>query len=93
MKKLLLVSSLLFCSSLSFSQEIKHDQKSAVVGEAVYIVNGKFRDAKELLKIPQDSILSVNVVKRDTVVNSKKYATQIFVILKKKEEETLNKKN
>jgi hypothetical protein len=93
MKKMFLISSILFSSSFVFAQEIKYDQKSAVVGEAAYIVNGRFRDAKELLKIPQDSILSVNVVKRDTVINSKKYASQIFVILKKKDEEISIKKN
>ena len=65
------------------AQELKKSQESAVPGNIVYIVDGKFMGDKELLKITADQIESVNVIKRDTVIDNRRFDTQFFVRLKR----------
>lgn len=73
----------LVITSLASAQEIKVTATSAVPKNTVYFVEGKITDSLSLSKINPSSIASVNVVKRDTTVDFKKYDAQIFVLLKK----------
>lgn len=81
MKKLLLVLAL-FVGTLSYCQEIKTKTKSALGESIAYFIKNKLVPKEELVVIKPDEIESVNVVKRDTIVDKKKYTSQIFVVLK-----------
>jgi len=63
--------------------QISNNQKSSIPSNTAYLVNGVFFRNEELKAISKDDILSVKVVKRDTVINSKKFDAQILVLLKK----------
>jgi hypothetical protein len=65
------------------AQELKKSQESAVSGKIAYIVDGKFMEDKELLKITADQIESVNVIKRDTLIDNRRFDAQFFVRLKR----------
>lgn len=80
-KKLLLVISLFF-GIMSYSQEIKTNTKSALGDNIAYFIKKKLVPKEELVTIKPDEIVSVNVVKRDTLLDKKKYSSQIFVVLK-----------
>ncbi len=80
-KKLLLVISLFF-GIMSYSQEIKTNTKSTLGDNIAYFIKNKLVPKEELVTIKPDEIVSVNVVKRDTLLDKKKYSSQIFVVLK-----------
>ncbi|MEN8966109.1 MAG: hypothetical protein ABF250_09000 [Polaribacter sp.] len=63
--------------------QISNKQKSSISSNTAYLVNGVFFRNEELKAISKDDILSIKVVKRDTVINSKKFDAQILVLLKK----------
>jgi hypothetical protein len=84
MRNFILIVSFLI-TSLSYAQEVSSVQKSSIPDSTAYFVNGKLALASDLKLIPQDAIQSVNVIKRDTVVNQSRYKAQIFVILKSKD--------
>jgi hypothetical protein len=86
MSKLILI---VFCflSAASFAQEISSSAKSSVPDSTAYFINGKFTTTQAVKFIPQDSIKSIHVIKRDTLVNKQKYGAQIFVILKSRKED------
>lgn len=81
MKKLLVVI-VLILGTKSYSQEIKKKTKSALGDNIAYFIKNKLVPKEELVAIKPDEIQSVNVVKRDTIVDKKKYTSQIFVVLK-----------
>ena len=81
MKKLLVVI-VLILGTKSYSQEIKIKTKSALGDNIAYFIKNKLVPKEELVAIKPDEIQSVNVVKRDTIVDKKKYTSQIFVVLK-----------
>lgn len=81
MKKLLVVI-VLILGTKSYSQEIKNKTKSALGDNIAYFIKNKLVPKEELVAIKPDEIASVNVVKRDTIVDKKKYTSQIFVVLK-----------
>lgn len=58
---------------------------SAVSDSTLYIVDGKILAGEALRQIPYAKIATVEVVKRDTVVNGKIYRDRIYVRLKKEE--------
>lgn len=62
-------------------------QKSNVSGRVVYFVNDKVINNKRLEVIPRDSIQSINIIKRDTIVHDEVFNTQIFVTLIPKKED------
>lgn len=80
-KKLLIVI-VLILGTKSYSQEIKTKTKSALGDDIAYFIKNKLVPKEELVVIKPDEIESVNVVKRDTIVDKKKYTSQIFVVLK-----------
>lgn len=81
MKKILLVITF-FVGTLSYSQEIKSNTKSVLGDTPAYFIKNKLVPKEELVVIKPDEIESVNVVKRDTIIDKKKYTGQIFVVLK-----------
>lgn len=81
MKKILLVITL-FGATVSYSQEIKSKVKSALGDNIAYFIKNKLVPKEELVAIKPDDIVSVNVVKRDTLLDKNKYTSQIFVVLK-----------
>jgi hypothetical protein len=81
MKKLLLLI-VFITSSISYSQELKSKTKSELGNNIAYFIKNKLVPKEELVAIKPDEIESVNVVKRDTIVDKKKYTSQIFVVLK-----------
>ncbi|MFM1753136.1 MAG: hypothetical protein RLZZ236_75 [Bacteroidota bacterium] len=82
MIKKLFVVIILILGTRSYSQETKSKTKSALGDNIAYFIKNKLVPKEELVAIKPDEIESVNVVKRDTIVDKKKYTSQIFVVLK-----------
>lgn len=72
----------LFFVSFSYSQEISTKSKSELGESIAYFVKNKLVPKEELLTIKPDEIVSLNVVKRDTIIDKRRYSGQIFVVLK-----------
>lgn len=79
--KVFSLSLLITICSFASGQEFSVKQKSSVPDSAAYFIDGKLATTERLKLIPQDSIKSIKVIKRDTLVNEKKYYAQIFVTL------------
>jgi hypothetical protein len=79
--KRLFIISFLF-STISYSQEIKSKSTSSIGENNVYFIKNKVVPKDELVKIKPEDIESVNVVKRDTIIDKQRYTGQIFVVLK-----------
>lgn len=87
MKTLFFLLILLFASSsISLAQTASSSATSSVSDSTLYIVDGKVLQGEALKKIPYEKIASVNVVKKDTLVNGVRYKDRIYVLLKKEEE-------
>lgn len=80
MKKLYFI--LLLGSIVTYSQEVKTKTTSTLGDNIAYFIKNKLVAKEILVAIKPDEIETVNVVKRDTVVDNKKYTNQIFIILK-----------
>lgn len=81
MKKILGLLFCIGCTVISYGQEVKTTTTSVVKGESAFFIKGKFVPKVALEKIKREQIKSVNVIQRDTIINEKKYAAQIFVVL------------
>lgn len=92
MKYILLIFTIFIVQSVK-GQELKSTQKSSVTGTVAYIVDGKFMKDSDLSRITSDQIESVNVIKRDTVIDNRRFDSQIVVKLKKKFPKELPKKD
>ena len=92
MKYILLICTFFLVGSVK-AQELKKSQNSSVSGSIAYIVDGKYMKDSELPKITADQIESVNVVKRDTVIDNRRFDAQIVVKLKKIYPKELPKKD
>ncbi len=92
MKYILLIITFFIVGSVK-AQEVKKSQNSSVSGTIAYIVDGKYMKDSELPKITADQIESVNVVKRDTVIDNRRFDAQIIVKLKKIYPKELPKKD
>ena len=87
MKTLFSVLILLFVtSSVCLAQASSSSASSSVSDSTLYVVDGKVLAGDALQKIPFAKIASVNVVKKDTLVNGVRYKDRIYVLLKKEEE-------
>jgi hypothetical protein len=80
-KKLLLVISLFF-GIISYSQEINSKTKSVLGDDIAYFIKNKLVPKEYLVTIKPDEIASLNVIKRDTIIDKRRYSGQIFVVLK-----------
>lgn len=92
MKYILLICTFFLVGSVK-AQELKKSQNSSVTGSIAYIVDGKYMKDSELPKITADQIESVNVIKRDTLIDNRRFDSQIIVKLKKIYPKELPKKD
>ena len=87
MKTLFSILILLFVtSSVCLAQAASSSASSSVSDSTLYVVDGKVLAGLALQQIPFAKIASVNVVKKDTLVNGVRYRDRIYVLLKKEEE-------
>ena len=73
---------LFFTGTLVYGQEIKTKTQPAILGDIAYFIKNKLVSKEELVIIKPDEIESVNVIKRDTIIEKRRYSSQIFVVLK-----------
>jgi hypothetical protein len=86
MKFLLAFLLLIFSfSCLSQAQTVNSSASSSVSDSTLYVVDGKVLAGEALKQIPYSTIATVDVVKKDTVVNGFLYRARIYVRLKNKE--------
>jgi len=85
MKKL--IFSIAIISSLSsYSQSTSTEKKKENIPEDVAVfIDAQLTNSEVLKSIQPNDIESMNVIKKDTVVNSRKYKGQIFIKMKKKQ--------
>ena len=85
--KILFSSILLFLitASLTHAQTVSSTSSSSVSDSTLYVVDGKVLSGDALKQIPYVKISSVDVVKKDTVVNGMLYRARIYVRLKDEE--------
>ena len=76
---------LLATSSIGMAQAVSSSASSSVSDSTLYVVDGKILSGVALQQIPFAKIASVNVVKKDTLVNGLRYKDRIYVLLKKEE--------
>ena len=86
--KILFSSILLFLITAGFThaQTVSSTSSSSLPDSTLYVVDGKVLSGDALKQIPYTKIASVDVVKKDTVVNGTLYRARIFVRLKNEED-------
>jgi len=83
MKKL--IFSIAIISSLSsYSQSTTDKKKESLPEDVAVFIDAQLSNSEVLKSIQPNDIESMNIVKKDTVVNSRKYKGQIFIKMKKK---------
>jgi hypothetical protein len=85
--KILFSSILLFLITAGFTQAqtVSSTSSSSLPDSTLYVVDGKILAGEALKQIPYTKIASVDVVKKDTVVNGTLYRARVFVRLKNEE--------
>jgi hypothetical protein len=84
MKKL--IFSIAIISSLSsYSQSTTDKKKDSLPEDVAVFIDAQLTNSEVLKSIQPNDIESMNIVKKDTVVNSRKYKGQIFIKMKKKQ--------
>jgi hypothetical protein len=84
MKKL--IFSIAIISSLSsYSQSTTDKKKESLPEDVAVFIDAQLTNSEVLKSIQPNDIESMNVIKKDTVVNSRKYRGQIFIKMKKKQ--------
>jgi hypothetical protein len=77
---------LLVGSSICLAQSVSSSASSSLPDSTIYFVEGKVLSGDALKQIPYSKIASVDVVKKDTVVNGMLYRARIYVRLKNEED-------
>ena len=77
---------LLAASNVSMAQSVSSSASSSLPDSTIYFVEGKVLSGDALKQIPYAKIASVDVVKKDTVVNGMLYRARIYVRLKNEED-------
>ena len=86
MKTLFSLIIILFAAAnVSMAQSVSSSASSSLPDSTIYFVDGKVLSGEALKQIPYSKIASVDVVKKDTVVNGILYRARIFVRLKNEE--------
>jgi hypothetical protein len=84
MKKLFF--SIAIISSLSsYSQNTTDKKKDSLPEDVAVFIDNHLSNSEVLQSLNPNDIESMNVIKRDTVLDSKKYKGQIFIKMKKKQ--------
>ena len=85
MKKLIF-SIAIFSTLSSYSQSTSTEKKKESIPEDVAVfIDAQLTNSEVLKSIQPNDIESMNVIKRDTDLDSKKYKEQIFIKMKKKQ--------
>ena len=77
---------LLAAANVSLAQTVSSSASSSLPDSTIYFVEGKVLSGEALKQIPYTKIASVDVVKKDTVVNGTLYRARIYVRLKIEED-------
>jgi hypothetical protein len=84
MKKL--IFSIAIISSLSsYSQSTTDKKKESIPEDVAVFIDAQLTHSEVLKSLNPNDIESMNILKKDTVVNSRKYKGQIFIKMKKKQ--------
>ncbi len=84
MKKLIFSIAIIFSLS-SYSQSTTDKKKESLPEDVAVFIDAQLSNSEVLKSIQPNDIESMNIVKKDTVVNSRKYKGQIFIKMKKKQ--------
>ena len=76
----------LLTAGLTQAQTVSSTSSSSVSDSTLYVVDGKILAGEALKQIPYTKIASVDVVKKDTLVNGTLYRARIYVRLKNEED-------
>lgn len=76
----------LITAGVTHAQTMSSTSSSSLPDSTLYVVDGKILSGEALKQIPYVKIASVDVVKKDTVVNGMLYRARIYVRLKNEEE-------
>lgn len=76
----------LITTGVTHAQTMSSTSSSSLPDSTLYVVDGKILSGEALKQIPYVKIASVDVVKKDTVVNGMLYRARIFVRLKNEED-------
>lgn len=77
---------LLAAANVGLAQSVSSSASSSLPDSTIYFVEGKVLSGDALKQIPYSKIASVDVVKKDTVVNGTLYRARIYVRLKNEED-------
>lgn len=84
MKKLIFSIAIIFSLS-SYSQSTTDKKKESLPEDVAVFIDAQLSNSEVLKSIQPNDIESMNIVKKDTVINSRKYKGQIFIKMKKKQ--------
>ena len=84
MKKLILSIAIVFSVSTYSQTNTVEKTKETIPQDVAVFVDTQLTNSEVLKSLQPNDIESINVVKRDTIIDSKKYKGQIFIKMKKK---------
>jgi hypothetical protein len=84
MKKLILSIAIIFSLSSYGQTKTAEKTKEIIPQDIAVFVDTQLTNSEVLKSLQPNDIESMNVVKRDTIIDSKKYKGQIFIKMKKK---------
>ncbi len=84
MRKIILSILVVFSFSSYGQTNTTEKAKETLPDDIAVFVDSNLTKSEVLKSLQPNDIESVNVVKRDTVIDSKKYKSQIFIKMKKK---------
>jgi hypothetical protein len=84
MKKLILSIAVVFSVSTYSQTNTVEKTKETIPQDVAVFVDTQLTNSEVLKSLQPNDIESINVVKRDTIIDSKKYKGQIFIKMKKK---------
>ena len=84
MKKLILSIAIVFSVSTYSQTNTVEKTKETIPQDVAVFVDTQLTNSEVLKSLQPNDIESMNVIKRDTIIDSKKYKGQIFIKMKKK---------
>lgn len=84
MKKIIVSILIVFSVSLYGQTNTSEKTKEIAPEDIAVFVDSNFTKSEIVKSINPNDIESINVVKRDTIIDSRKYKGQIFIKMKKK---------
>jgi|GEM_PF-6286325 hypothetical protein len=84
MRKLILSIAIVFSLSSYGQTNTAEKTKETLPEDIAVFIDSNFAKSEVVKSLNPNDIESMNVIKRDTIIDSKKYKGQIFIKLKKK---------